>query len=354
MHKCTFIREGGVIMAKHSNLIYALKDGTITSISDVQSGLKCGCVCPACGAPLIARKGPKKMHHFAHHAGDNCEYGYESSLHLAAKDILSRSKKMIIPPVWVHFPGSPKKDELVIQEMEIEIDHVELEKRFGEIIPDIVVYSGGKYFFVEIFVTHQIDEDKLAKLKKLNISTIEIDLRRIEKSISAEDLSTILLNSDEKKVWKYNSTSNRWYQKFLEAADRKDLTSRGFAIHIDGCPIAVRKWRGKPYANFIDDCSGCEYCISYASDGYVLCSGRRRISTVKDFYVSEEVRVKESNAKIAERNMQSFVNGRCPNCGSQLIERNGKYGLFWGCSNYPHCRFTASIDPQTGEILMNV
>ena len=75
---------------------------------------------------------------------------------------------------------------------------------------------------------------------------------------------------------------------------------------------------------------------------------------MKDFYVSEEVRVKESNAKIAERNMQSFVNGRCPNCGSQLIERNGQYGLFWGCSNYPHCRFTASIDPQTGEILMNV
>lgn len=339
-------------MAKPSNMIYALKDGAITSISDVQSGLKCGCVCPSCGAPLVARKGIKMMHHFAHHAGDNCEYGYETSLHLAAKDILSQSKKMTIPPVWVHFPHSPKKDEQVSPEIEIDIDRVELEKRFDDVIPDIVVYSGGKCFFVEIFVTHSIDEEKLAKLKRLNISTIEIDLSGIEKSISIEDLSSILLNSDTRKAWKYNSISDKWYKKFVDAADKKSLTSRGFAIHVDGCPIAARSWRGKPYANFIDDCHGCGYCISYASDGHVLCSGRRRISAVKDFYVSDEMRINESNAKIAERKMQSFVNGRCPNCGGQLIERDGQYGPFWGCSNYPHCRFTASIDSQTGEIQM--
>lgn len=31
---------------------------------------------------------------------------------------------------------------------------------------------------------------------------------------------------------------------------------------------------------------------------------------------------------------------RCPKCGSSLIIRNGKYGLFLGCSNYPNCRYT--------------
>ena len=53
------------------NLTYALKDGIITSISNVESGLKCGCVCPACDMPLVAKKGEKMMHHFAHHAGHN-------------------------------------------------------------------------------------------------------------------------------------------------------------------------------------------------------------------------------------------------------------------------------------------
>lgn len=30
----------------------------------------------------------------------------------------------------------------------------------------------------------------------------------------------------------------------------------------------------------------------------------------------------------------------CPRCGGQLVERDGKYGKFWGCSNYPKCTFT--------------
>ncbi len=32
--------------------------------------------------------------------------------------------------------------------------------------------------------------------------------------------------------------------------------------------------------------------------------------------------------------------GLCPRCGGQLIRRQGKYGAFHGCSNYPKCRYT--------------
>ncbi len=33
----------------------------------------------------------------------------------------------------------------------------------------------------------------------------------------------------------------------------------------------------------------------------------------------------------------------CPWCGGDLVERNGRFGLFLACSNYPDCRFTKSI-----------
>lgn len=33
-------------------------------------------------------------------------------------------------------------------------------------------------------------------------------------------------------------------------------------------------------------------------------------------------------------------NGICPRCGGRLVLRIGKYGNFYGCSNYPHCRYT--------------
>jgi len=34
---------------------------------------------------------------------------------------------------------------------------------------------------------------------------------------------------------------------------------------------------------------------------------------------------------------------KCPQCGGNLIERKGKFGKFYGCSNYPKCRFTKKL-----------
>ncbi len=31
---------------------------------------------------------------------------------------------------------------------------------------------------------------------------------------------------------------------------------------------------------------------------------------------------------------------KCPLCNSDVILRSGKYGKFWGCSNYPNCKYT--------------
>ena len=55
--------------------------------------------------------------------------------------------------------------------------------------------------------------------------------------------------------------------------------------------------------------------------------------------VSDRQHVK--NLRIAAREVNATINsGICPKCGGHLIKRNGKYGTFYGCSNYPKCRFT--------------
>lgn len=38
----------------------------------------------------------------------------------------------------------------------------------------------------------------------------------------------------------------------------------------------------------------------------------------------------------------SFKFVKCPHCGSYMMERNGKYGTFLGCSNFPKCKHIAS------------
>ncbi|MBR4387859.1 MAG: NERD domain-containing protein [Prevotella sp.] len=40
---------------------------------------------------------------------------------------------------------------------------------------------------------------------------------------------------------------------------------------------------------------------------------------------------------------RKITSGICPRCGGRLIERNGKYGSFLGCSNYPNCKFTSPL-----------
>lgn len=43
------------------------------------------------------------------------------------------------------------------------------------------------------------------------------------------------------------------------------------------------------------------------------------------------------NAK--EKRDIKVAKGICPRCGGELVLRNGKYGQFYGCSNYPKCNY---------------
>lgn len=56
---------------------------------------------------------------------------------------------------------------------------------------------------------------------------------------------------------------------------------------------------------------------------------------------SEQRNEHNYNVHTAIYNREEIVNqGICPRCRGKLILRNGKYGDFYGCSNYPRCRYT--------------
>ena len=41
----------------------------------------------------------------------------------------------------------------------------------------------------------------------------------------------------------------------------------------------------------------------------------------------------------------------CPYCGAKMVLRTNRHtgDRFWGCSQYPDCKGTRDIDPDTGE-----
>ena len=50
------------------------------------------------------------------------------------------------------------------------------------------------------------------------------------------------------------------------------------------------------------------------------------------------------NVKARIYNRQKNIeNGYCPRCGGRLVLREGKYGRFYGCEKYPHCKFTHPV-----------
>lgn len=63
-------------------------------------------------------------------------------------------------------------------------------------------------------------------------------------------------------------------------------------------------------------------------------------------------KIEKSRSKMSDEQHKQNVkikhwmleNGVCPNCGGKLVLREGKYGQFYGCSNYPKCKFRKNID----------
>ncbi len=56
----------------------------------------------------------------------------------------------------------------------------------------------------------------------------------------------------------------------------------------------------------------------------------------------EEKHTKSVKERIARQEFD-LMQGICPKCGGRLVLRNGRYGAFYGCSNYPKCKFTHNI-----------
>lgn len=67
------------------------------------------------------------------------------------------------------------------------------------------------------------------------------------------------------------------------------------------------------------------------------------INILQNNNVRDVVKNKEHvrNIRTAQNQMNATItSGICPKCGGKLIARKGKYGSFYGCSNYPSCKFT--------------
>jgi len=153
-------------------------DGKRADVRDVANGLQCRCRCFDCGQPVLAKQGPKVRWHFAHHASTNCRPTPESELHFFAKTLLAEKLWLWIPPVKAKSAG---RTQLISDRQRYEFSQVKVEKADGNVRPDLLlVTESGKVLHVEIFVRHRVGPIKLEKLRTRGISSVEIDLSKLD------------------------------------------------------------------------------------------------------------------------------------------------------------------------------
>ena len=75
-------------------------DGAMRFIGEVERGAACGCRCPECGSPLVAKQGNEKEWHFAHEGGQErpeCEAGATNMLRRLAVEYLRAQPVLEFP-----------------------------------------------------------------------------------------------------------------------------------------------------------------------------------------------------------------------------------------------------------------
>ena len=183
------------------------KDGRIRSVEEVSRGLACECRCPGCGELVIARQGNVRVWHFAHTSGTDCEGAAESSLHLAAKQLLLERRGMTIPRVDFSATVTLKDGRTGIGEVSrpprwVDFLSVEAEKGIGQMRPDIVALVGPEILCVEIAVTHPVEAEKRRNLIDQGIAAVEVNLAGVERENWDWDiLREAVVDGIHQKVW---------------------------------------------------------------------------------------------------------------------------------------------------------
>ena len=275
---------------KSEHVRMGVRDGRCVSITDVPSGLACNCICAACKRPLVAKKGTQRAHHFAHRAGVDCERAGETTLHLAAKQVLMEKCKVWLPefrgpsngwlpevrrmtPMWSGIRSWIT--EPIYEAQSVAARTVDTEVTFGEVRADVVFVTDAKPpLLVEIRVTNAVDRNKRRRIRATGHACVEIDLSAVPRDVTLHDLASMVIGGGE------NAAPRRWVscpkgERVDERRHSSMKESRARAVSgssrrrvgvgfdrdvVRGCPINC--YQGPNQVHF-RDCILCPHHVAY-------------------------------------------------------------------------------------------
>jgi len=251
-----------------------------------------------------------------------------------AAAIISAAGTFVLPELVLSF-YSDKEPLLLSEAKRIAVDSVFVD---GNVLR---LFCSGK----ELAVAINPDEETVEQLISGSVSALAVTID------SEEELTEQLVEEYVNKVWLYNLYSHKVFGWFLKAADKLVVREQGQHLRTVGCPVQMRVYQGKPYADFQHDCLSCMFCVDASEDGVVYCTGGSRLATVEDFKRTIEERKSLYDGFLKPDKTGMVARGICPQCGGALEVKTGENGKFLGCSHYPLCHFTA--EKKQGGVWFN-
>ncbi len=101
---------------------------------------------------------------------------------------------------------------------------------------------------------------------------------------------------------------------------------------------------------FFSDIVNVEYTSKMENDLDLIAENKQdNIRVLKDFYGKFEPMVEGAFEKMEKKEAEK-TGEICPECGSDLVIRNGRFGAFTACSNYQTCKYIKKEEKETIEL----
>lgn len=176
----------------------------------------------------------------------------ETILHHEVKRILEEVGRLTVPSVEVEVQvldrnGKPRSDRWELDEENLCLSCVQLETRFGRLIPDVTCEAfdaKGDYRYIplliEVTVTNPIDEERLQRIRMAGEATVEIDLSKAGGRINRDELRQLVVEEVALKRWCHHPEAEATY-KTLESMLTKRIAAEEFAVDSLNRWIAERR-----------------------------------------------------------------------------------------------------------------
>lgn len=75
---------------------------------------------------------------------------------------------------------------------------------------------------------------------------------------------------------------------------------------------------------------------------------RSRVAILKAFYGPFEKNLEKKYKEVEKKNLEEPTDKICPDCGSNMVIKLGRFGKFYACPKFPECKHTEPIVHSTG------